>query len=68
MPSVDEPLIRLSAVDKVYRTGKLEYPALRSVDLEIARGEMVAVLPAAVLSVPDACLGGPGGVGRRRWR
>jgi putative ABC transport system ATP-binding protein len=41
---VVEPLIRLVGVDKVYRTGKLEYRALRSVDLEIAAGEMVAVV------------------------
>jgi putative ABC transport system ATP-binding protein len=39
-----EPLIRLVGVDKVYRTGKVEYQALRSVDLEIAAGEMVAVV------------------------
>jgi putative ABC transport system ATP-binding protein len=42
--STGEPLIRLSGVDKIYRTGKLEYQALRSVDLEIAAGEMVAVI------------------------
>jgi putative ABC transport system ATP-binding protein len=40
----DEPLIRLSGVVKVYRTGKLEYRALRGVDLSIAAGEMVAVV------------------------
>jgi putative ABC transport system ATP-binding protein len=39
-----EPLIELDAVVKVYRTGKLEYPALRGVDLTIAAGEMVAVV------------------------
>jgi putative ABC transport system ATP-binding protein len=38
------PLIRLVGLGKVYRTGKLEYQALRSVDLEIAVGEMVAVI------------------------
>ena len=38
------PLIRLVGLEKVYRTGKLEYQALRSVDLEIAVGEMVAVI------------------------
>ena len=38
------PLIRLDGVVKIYRTGKLEYPALRGVDLEIAAGEMVAVV------------------------
>ena len=39
-----DALISLRGVDKVYRTGKLEYQALRSVDLEIAPGEMVAVI------------------------
>jgi putative ABC transport system ATP-binding protein len=39
-----EPLIRLEGVVKVYRTGKLEYPALRGVDLQIDSGEMVAVV------------------------
>jgi putative ABC transport system ATP-binding protein len=37
-------LISLRGVDKVYRTGKLEYQALRAVDLDILRGEMVAVV------------------------
>jgi putative ABC transport system ATP-binding protein len=34
----------LDGVEKVYRLGKLEYRALRDVDLEIAGGEMVAVV------------------------
>ena len=38
------PLIRLEGVTKTYRTGKLEYPALRGVDLTIDAGEMVAVV------------------------
>jgi putative ABC transport system ATP-binding protein len=37
-------LIELNGVVKVYRTGKLEYPALRGVDLSIKAGEMVAVV------------------------
>jgi putative ABC transport system ATP-binding protein len=37
-------LIELSAVHKVYRTGKLEYPALRGVDLAIEDGDMVAIV------------------------
>jgi putative ABC transport system ATP-binding protein len=39
-----QPLIRLERVVKIYRTGKLEYPALRGVDLSIEAGEMVAVV------------------------
>jgi putative ABC transport system ATP-binding protein len=38
------PLITLARLEKVYRTGKLEYPALRGVDLEISAGEMVALV------------------------
>ena len=37
-------LISLRGVDKVYRTGKVDYQALRAVDLDILRGEMVAVV------------------------
>jgi putative ABC transport system ATP-binding protein len=37
-------LIELAGVEKVYRTGKLEYRALRGVDLSIAAGEMVAIV------------------------
>jgi putative ABC transport system ATP-binding protein len=38
------PLIELDRAEKVYRTGKLEYPALRGVDLTIEEGEMVAIV------------------------
>jgi putative ABC transport system ATP-binding protein len=38
------PLIALEGAEKTYRLGKVEYRALRGVDLEIARGEMVAVV------------------------
>ncbi len=38
------PLIELDAVEKVYRTGKLEYAALRGVELAIDEGEMVAIV------------------------
>jgi len=37
-------LIELAGVEKVYRTGKLEYAALRGVDLSISAGEMVAIV------------------------
>jgi putative ABC transport system ATP-binding protein len=43
-PGVPTPVIELRAVTKVYRTGKLEYPALRGVDLAIDEGDMVAVV------------------------
>ena len=37
-------LISLQGVEKTYRTGRIEYRALRGIDLSIARGEMVAVV------------------------
>ena len=40
----ESTLIDLADVEKVYRMGKLDYPALRGVDLSIAEGEMVAVV------------------------
>ena len=42
--AVRPPLIELTGVEKVYRTGKVEFPALRGVDLTIADGEMVAIV------------------------
>jgi putative ABC transport system ATP-binding protein len=38
------PLIELAGVEKVYRNGKLEYPALRGIDLTIEDGQMVAIV------------------------
>ena len=38
------PLIELAGVEKVYRTGNVEYRALRGVDLTIADGDMVAIV------------------------
>jgi putative ABC transport system ATP-binding protein len=38
------PLIELAGVEKVYRMGKVDYRALRGVDLVIGAGEMVAVV------------------------
>jgi putative ABC transport system ATP-binding protein len=34
----------MRAVEKVYRTGRMEFRALRGVDLTVAAGEMVAVV------------------------
>jgi putative ABC transport system ATP-binding protein len=38
------PVIQLRGVEKVFRTGRVEYPALRGVDLDIQPGELVAVV------------------------
>ena len=39
-----EEIIRLAKIVKVYRRGELEVTALRGIDLEIARGEFVAIM------------------------
>jgi putative ABC transport system ATP-binding protein len=44
VPMTDTAIIRLSGVEKEYRTGKLSYRALRGVDLAIEPGEMVAIV------------------------
>jgi putative ABC transport system ATP-binding protein len=43
-PSSDLPLIELAGVEKTYRMGKVDYRALRGVNLDIEAGEMVAVV------------------------
>lgn len=40
----DSPLVRLEGVHKVYRSGRLAYPALRGVDVTVGRGELVAIV------------------------
>ena len=42
--STAEALIELAGVEKVYRMGKVDYRALRGVDLSIGSGELVAVV------------------------
>ena len=42
-PSAADPVIELARVEKVYRSGKVGFPALSGVDLTIMAGEMVAV-------------------------
>ena len=39
-----ESFINLAGVQKSYRMGRLDYPALRGVDLEIGAGELVAIV------------------------
>lgn len=43
-PRTGAPLIELERVEKVYRMGKVDYHALRGVDLAIDAGEMVAIV------------------------
>jgi len=42
--ATQQPLIELAGVEKLYRMGKVDYRALRGVDLSISTGEMVAVV------------------------
>jgi putative ABC transport system ATP-binding protein len=42
--SLVEPIIRVRGLTKVYRVGDMEVHALRGVDLDIARGEFVAIV------------------------
>jgi putative ABC transport system ATP-binding protein len=41
---IEAPLIALEGVEKVYRMGRLDYQALRGVDLTVRAGELVAVV------------------------
>ena len=50
------PLIELAGVEKTYRTGRVEYPALRGVDLTIAPGEFAAAAPALLGFHPKGSL------------
>jgi putative ABC transport system ATP-binding protein len=43
-PATREPLIRLEGVEKTYRMGRIDYRALRSIDLAIGAGELVAIV------------------------
>jgi putative ABC transport system ATP-binding protein len=42
--SASEPLIELARVEKAYRMGRLDYSALRGIDLVIGAGELVAIV------------------------
>ncbi|HET7450928.1 MAG TPA: ABC transporter ATP-binding protein [Gaiellaceae bacterium] len=44
LADIRAPLIELVAVEKVYRMGKLDYHALRGIDLSIDAGELVAIV------------------------
>jgi putative ABC transport system ATP-binding protein len=41
---MSEPLIEIRGLRKIYRVGKVDVPALRGVDLDVPRGEFLAII------------------------
>ncbi len=46
-PLAATPLVSLAGVEKTYRSGKVSFEALKGVDLDVAAGEMVAIVGAS---------------------
>ncbi len=44
MLDIQAPIILARGVKKIYRSGQLRVEALRSIDMEVAKGEMVAIM------------------------
>lgn len=42
--NIESPLIQVEGLEKVYRLGSVDVPALRGVDISIRQGEMVAIM------------------------
>src|SRR5450755_2424036 len=49
VPTGGEPIIQVRGLTKVYRVGDVEVHALRGVDLDVARGEFLAIVGASGL-------------------
>ena len=41
---MEEALVQVRGVEKVFRSGSIEVPALRGIDLEINAGEFMAIV------------------------
>ncbi|WP_416201839.1 ATP-binding cassette domain-containing protein, partial [Thermoflexus sp.] len=41
---MEDPVMVMEKVEKIYRMGQVEIPALRGIDLVIRRGEFVAIM------------------------
>jgi putative ABC transport system ATP-binding protein len=44
MSAAAQPIIKLEGVSRIYDTGKVQVPALRDVDLDVAKGEFLAII------------------------
>src|SRR5579863_3861065 len=44
MLDIQAPIILARGIKKIYRSGQLRVEALRSIDMEVAKGEMVAIM------------------------
>lgn len=44
MPEQTQPIIQARQVRKIYRSGQLRVEALRNINMEVAKGEMVAIM------------------------
>ena len=44
VPTIKDAMIHATGVFKTFRTGKIEVPALRGIDLIVKRGEMIAIM------------------------
>jgi putative ABC transport system ATP-binding protein len=56
LAAVRPPLIELAGVEKAYRTGKVQYRALRGIDLAIENGDMVAIVRSGAAGASAAAL------------
>ena len=49
----NSPIIQVQQLTKTYRVGEVDVHALRGVDLEVAKGEFIAVVGTGVNGIAD---------------